>query len=364
MTRVDAVVVGAGVTGLSAALHLARRGLSVCVLEAHPRPGMESSTHNSGVIHAGLYYPPGSLKARLSVEGREALYAYCEARGVPHRRTGKLVVGETIERAPALEAIAATARANGARADIVDRAEIARRQPGVEGAVALWSPDTGIVDAARLVSTLAADAQAAGAALLWRTSVRHASSGAEGYTIDTERERIAAGVVVNAAGLFADEVSSTLGGETFRIWACRGDYAEMRGPQVARFAMPVYPMPEPSGHGLGVHVTPSTDGSLRLGPTARYQESKRDYESGRPSLEWFLEAGRRLVPSLTMGDLREGGSGLRAKLHPEHESFADFMIRGDAREPRLVHAAGIDSPGLTSCLSVGRMAAALAAERR
>jgi L-2-hydroxyglutarate oxidase LhgO len=123
-------------------------------------------------------------------------------------------------------------------------------------------------------------------------------------------------------------------------------------------------MPEPSGHGLGVHVTPSTDGSLRLGPTARYQASKRDYESGRPSLEWFLDAGRRLVPSLTMGDLREGGSGLRAKLHPEHESFADFMIRGDAREPRLVHAAGIDSPGLTSCLSVGRMAAALAAERR
>lgn len=363
MTRVDAVVIGGGVTGLSTALHLARQGRSVCVLEAHPRPGLEASTHNSGVIHAGLYYPPGSLKARLSVEGREDLYRYCRERAVPHRRTGKLVVAETRDGAPALEAIASTARANGARVELLSGDAIAARQAGVSGAVALWSPDTGIVDAARLVSTLADEAHAEGAALLWGTSVRHASPVDDGFTLDTGRERILARVVVNAAGLHADDVSRQCGGEPFRIWACRGDYATLRGAAAARFTMPVYPLPEPSGHGLGVHITPSIDGSVMLGPTARYQASKRDYESGRPSLEWFLEAGRRLVPSLAIGDLRDGGSGIRAKLHPEHEHFADFMIRADARQPRLVHAAGIDSPGLTSCLAVGRMAAAIAIER-
>ena len=363
MTHVDAVVVGAGVIGLSAAVQIAGRGRSVGVLETHPRPGMESSTHNSGVIHAGLYYPPASLKARLCVEGREELYGFCAAHHVPHRRSGKLVVGETRESVPALEALAATARANGARAELIDRRALTARQPGIEGAAALWSPDTGIVDAARLVSALAAEAARLGAALLTRSPLVSAETARDGIVIDTDRERIHAAVVVNAAGLFADDVSALLGGERFGIWACRGDYAELRAGASARFTMPVYPLPDPSGHGLGVHITPQADGGVVLGPTARYQDSKRDYESGRPPLEAFLAAGRRLAPWLTIADLREGGSGIRAKGHPAHESFADFRIRADARQPRLVHAAGIDSPGLTSCLAVGRLVADLAAAR-
>ena len=151
--------------------------------------------------------------------------------------------------------------------------------------------------------------------------------------------------------------------ERFRIWGCRGDYAELTGSAARRFSIPIYPMPEKSGHGLGVHFTPTTGGTVLLGPTSRYQESKTDYESDRVSLPEFLEAARRLVPSLSIGDLREGGSGIRAKLHPPQESFADFMIRADVGLPRLVHVAGIDSPGLTSCLAIGEMVAAIVKER-
>jgi L-2-hydroxyglutarate oxidase LhgO len=363
MTDVDALVVGAGVTGLATAMELAGRGVSTCVLETHPRPGMETSTHNSGVIHAGLYYPPESLKARLCLEGRDALYDFCARHAVPHRRSGKLVVADEIGREAELEAIARNARACGARAELISRRDIAARQPGLDAAVALWSPDTGLVDASALVATLAREAVAAGAALLAHTAIVSATADANGIAVDTGREIIRAAAVVNAAGLFADDVSRLLGGEPFRIWACRGDYAEITGHAAARFAMPIYPLPMASGHGLGVHVTPTLGGSLLLGPTARYQTSKTDYESDRMPLAAFLEAGQRLLPSLTLADLREGGSGIRAKLHAEHESFADFMIRGDVRQPRLVHAAGIDSPGLTSCLAIGRAAAALAVER-
>lgn len=360
MTEIDVLVVGAGVTGLASAAAIAARGQSVCVLESHPRPGMETSTHNSGVIHAGLYYPPGTLKASLCLEGRDALYAFCERHGVPHRRTGKLVVADDRAREPELEAIAANARVNGARAELITAAGIRAREPRVRAALALWSPDTGIVDASQLVVALAARAREAGAVVLTGTRAINAERGAHGFVVDTGREQIRAARVVNAAGLFADDVSRAFGGETFRIWACRGDYAELAGSAAAGFSMPVYPMPEKSGHGLGVHFTPTMGGSVLLGPTSRYQDSKTDYESERPPLTEFLEAARRLVPDLELHQLRDGGSGIRSKLHPAHESFADFMIRADARQPRLIHAAGIDSPGLTSCLAIGRMVAEIA----
>lgn len=355
VTEIDVLIVGGGVTGLASAGAIARRGLSTCVIDMHPRPGMESSTHNSGVIHAGLYYPPGSLKARLCLEGRDALYGFCEARGVPYRRTGKLVVADDRAREPELEAIAANARANGARAELVTRAAIKALEPNVDAALALWSPDTGIVDASQLVAALAAAAHDAGAVLLPHTRPAGVTPAADGFIVDTDRERIHARTVVNAAGLFADDVSAMFGGEPFRIWGCRGDYAELIGSEAKRFSIPIYPMPETSGHGLGVHLTPTTGGAVLLGPTSRYQDSKTDYESNRPPLSAFLDAARRLVPSLSLAHLRDGGSGIRAKLHPAHEQFADFMIRADTRVPRLIHAAGIDSPGLTSCLAIGKM---------
>ncbi len=256
------VIVGAGVVGLACARALAARGRAVCVLEANPRPGMASSTHNSGVIHAGLYYPTGSLKARLCVEGRERLYAYCEAAGVPHVRCGKLVVARTGE-FDALEAVGLQAAANGARVEPVDAAFIRAREPHVAADAALWSPDTGWVDAHALVRTLAADVASQDGVVLVGTPFLGAEPCASGgLRVVTPREHIDADILINAAGLFADDVSRLSGGSSFRIYPCRGEYAEL-APRARRLVNGlVYPVPHPSGHGLGVHLTRTLGGEV------------------------------------------------------------------------------------------------------
>ncbi len=357
------MVIGGGVVGLASALATARRGRRVCLLERHPRPGLETSTHNSGVIHAGLYYPEGSLKARLCVEGRERMYAFCAQAGVPHVRCGKLIVAGRDE-TPALDSLIATASASGATLVPVDRAFVAGKEPHVSADAALWSPDTGWVDADALVRALAREFARHDGIMLVGSPALSIEPGLQGgLIVVTARERIEADVVVNAAGLYADEVSIMAGGEPFTIYPCRGEYAELapRARQLVRGL--VYPVPHASGHGLGVHLTRTIGGAVWIGPTIRFQASKADYEHDRLPLEAFLEPTRLLLPMITLDDLRLGGSGIRAKLHPPAERFRDFMIRRDSRNPALVHAAGIDSPGLTSCLAIGEMVADLVGAR-
>jgi L-2-hydroxyglutarate oxidase LhgO len=362
---IDVAVIGAGVTGLASARAIAARGLSTCVLERHPRPGLDTSTRNSGVIHAGIYYPAGSLKARLCVEGRHALYEFCAVYGVPHGKTGKIIVANDPDELASLETLHAKGAANGVEGlQIVDGAFVAAREPQVHAIGALYSPESGIVDAEALVKALLRTGEAAGVIFLPASTLLGASAGNGAVELRTERETIIAGQVVNAAGLFADEVSRLLGGEVFTIYPCRGEYAEFIPAKRSLVNSLVYPPPLASGHGLGVHLLKTVDGSVWLGPTAKYQSRKDDYDSDRLPVDAFVEPARRLLKNVTAADMRVAGSGIRPKLHPQEQSFADFMIRRDRDNPRVVQAAGIESPGLTSCLAVGRLVAQIVAEGR
>ena len=356
----DVAVIGGGVTGLASALALASRGASVCLLEREGKTGRVTSTHNSGVIHAGLYYPTGSLKARLCIEGRDRLYDFCAKHHVPHRRCGKLVVAHDDHDAEQLITLKKKAHETGFTSVVeVDTAFVKDKEPHVFAVAALWSPETGIVEAEALVKTLERLCRELDVAVVVGSPLTGADTRPDGIELATPHERFVAATVVNASGLYADLVSAELGASAFRIHPCRGEYAELAPSKRNRVNGLVYPPPLASGAGLGVHLARTMWGSVTIGPTICYQQSRDDYESGRLALEDFVAPAQRLLPWVTLGDLQPGGSGIRAKLHGPDQKFADFLIERDPENPRVIQAAGIDSPGLTSCLAIGERVAAI-----
>ena len=360
MTEIDVAVIGGGVAGLASALAIAERGASVCIVEKESRAGRGMSTHNSGVIHAGIYYPAGSLKAALCVEGRERLYEFCRRHRVPHRRCGKLLVAAHESERAELERLQARGVANGATSlELVDAAFVRKKEPHVRAVAAVWSPDTGILETEALITALARMCAAKDVALLVGAELIGAAPAGSGIELTTTHEQFIAHTVVNAAGLYADDVSALLSARTFRIRPCRGEYAELAASRRTWINHLVYPLPHSDGSGLGVHLTPTTWGSVLIGPTAKFQDSKDDYESGRLPLDAFLEPTRALLPAVSLADLQPGGTGIRAKLHGPESSFADFLIERDRENPHVIQVAGIESPGLTSCLAIGARVANL-----
>lgn len=361
--QVDCVVVGAGVVGLAVARALALAGREVMVLEAADAIGTGTSSRNSEVIHAGIYYPQGSLKARLCVQGRQLLYAYCAERGVDHQRCGKLIVATNLGQRDQLETIAGKARANGVE-DLrwVAADEAMAMEPALHCVAALHSPSTGIVDSHGLMLALQGDLEHAGGMVVCHAEVCEAAVVASGIWLRTaDGTEITARTVVNAAGLQAPALAACMSGmpaqHVPRAYYAKGNYFTLSGR--APFSRLIYPVPEAAG--LGVHLTLDLGGQAKFGPDVQWVAGPLDLQVDPARADGFYAEIRRYWPALPDGALVPGYAGIRPKISGPGEPAADFVIQGPQTHgvPGLVQLFGIESPGLTSSLAIAAQVADL-----
>lgn len=360
--RVDAVVIGAGVVGLACARRLAMAGLETIVLESGAHYGQGISSRNSEVIHAGLYYPAGSLKALLCRAGMDSLYAYCEQHGVPHRQPGKWIVATTPSQLATLEQIAARAAANGCREIyFLDGPQARRIEPQLCAERVLVSPRTGIVDSHALMTSLLGDLERAGGVLALGAPVTGGDLRADGILLQVGGDvptSLTAAYVINSAGLNAPEVAETLVGfpETLVPTRCfaKGSYFALRGK--SPFSRLVYPVPETGG--LGAHLTLDLQGAARFGPDVEWVD-RPDYSVAAERVEKFYEAISRYWPGCDATRLFPAYAGVRPKLGTPDGFHDDFVIQGAEEHGHagLVNLFGIESPGLTACLAIAETVA-------
>ncbi|HDZ55682.1 MAG TPA: NAD(P)/FAD-dependent oxidoreductase [Pseudomonas xinjiangensis] len=359
MTDFDIVVVGAGVVGLAVAQRLASSGYSVMVLEQEAWPGQHASSRNSEVIHAGIYYPPGSMKATLCRQGRDLLYDWCARYNVPHRRIGKLLVAVESTELPALQALHANAQANDVELQWLDATEVHALEPEVRAVRGLFSPLTGIVDSHALMQSYEAALQAAGGAVSCNAHVQSIRPIEQGLRLTGlsggEAFELTSRWVVNAGGLFAQQVAHATTGYAPMtipsIHLCKGSYFAYGGR--SPFTHLVYPMPEANTSGLGVHATLDMGGQLRFGPDVSYQDSL-DYQVDPALAESFGRAVQRYWPDCRPDKLVPGYAGIRAKLSGPGEPAADFSIQDQRQHgvAGMISLFGIESPGLTASLAI------------
>ena len=363
---VDVCVVGAGVIGLAIARELAISGKDVLVLEQGPRFGEGISSRNSEVIHAGIYYPAGSLKAELCVRGRALLYEYCEFRSIGHDRIGKLIVATTETEELQLENIKRQAGDNG----VDDLGEVSRHrlleiEPALHATMALLSPSTGIISASDLMTSLLADLESCGGTLATRSTVRSVEFGKSGFTlrcdIKNDHYEFQCERLVNAAGLGAQRLAASIEGLSQEfvppLFLCKGNYFTYQGR--SPFAHLIYPLPEHGGAGLGVHATIDLGGQVKFGPDAEYVETE-DYAVSAGGLDHSVHAIRKFFPALDANRLVTGYAGIRPKLQGPGDPFCDFVIQAEDvhQIPGLVNLFGIESPGLTSSMAIAETVAA------
>jgi glycerol-3-phosphate dehydrogenase len=356
--RGDALVIGAGAVGLAVARELAFAGRRTALWERHPEPGREQSTHNSGVVHSGVFVPPGTLRARLAVEGGRRLYEWAPQAGVPIERSGTLVVASHSGEVSGLEQYARWGRENGVPETVLLDAEGARsREPHLAPvAAALWVPNGGRVEATRLVRALDEEGMRLGVERRYSNGVVSATpsdgrwrlTGSDGTQAEVDH-------VVNATGVACAEVASLFGATTYRIYPCLGEYARVRGSKVEWVRSMVYGLPPSDYPGIGVHLTRTMGGELLIGPSATYQTGSTAPAAPVTPLDVFHREAVRLLPELRLDDLESAPAGVRAKTVPpgSTEAFRDYVIAEDPPGRGVIQLIGIESPGLTSCLAIG-----------
>ena len=369
MDQANVLIVGGGVVGCAIAEALSRRRQDVFLVEQYPKFGMATSTRNSGVIHSGIYYAKNSWKARHCVEGNHLTKEFCAKHNVPCRTTGKLVVAKDASEEKELLVLQKKGEDNGVVGlRIIDAAGIRAIEPHVKGHAALLVPSTGICSAEDLVHAFARVAEEQGANLVNHAKVISLEPVKEAVRVrlrigdeeQSETETIEARCVINAAGLYSDEVAQLLGPRPWKIYPVRGEYCEIRGPQAGLIQNLVYPLPHHDGLSLGLHFTKTLWGTVLVGPTAAYVEGKDNYERDRMAIPEFACDAKTMLPELEESDLQLGYTGLRPKLVPPGgQGIADFVIEPDQEVPRVIQLVGIESPGLTAAPAIAKHVCAL-----
>jgi len=368
--RVDIVIIGAGIVGLAIAERLShsKEGSEIVVVERHDGFGRETSSRNSEVIHGGLYYAKNLLKTKLCVRGNPMLYELFRNEGIPHRKTGKIILATDTSEEEQLTAIFQQAKTNGVPGVcFITKDEIQAMEPYVYAISGLYSPESGIVDSHQLMKYFEKTAESRGTMVAYGTEVIALEKSADGYVVeikdaDGEQVQLESAVVINSAGLWADRIAWMAGididEEGYRIYPCKGEYFSVSSRHQGKVGRLVYPTPSPIH--LGAHAVLSLDDRLKIGPNAIYVE-EISYEVDPDQQRDFYTIAKKFLPFLEYEDLTPDMAGIRPKLYQRGEPFRDFIIReeGDRGLSGLINLVGIESPGLTCCLTIAETVEAL-----
>lgn len=357
LEKADITIIGAGVIGLAVAAELTRPDRNVFILEKNPMHGGGISSRNSEVIHAGIYYPEGSLKAGLCISGNRLLYEMAARNGIPHKRIGKLIVATNSGEIEDIEKLHANARNNGVESlALITKRQIAQLEPYIQAEAALYSPDTGIICAHDVMNCFLKQAQNSEVNLVCHTRVLRVEKEASGWRIFVQNGKgdgfeFTSAIVVNAAGLSSDTIANQVCGR-YQLHYCKGDYCGITGLKPGLVGRLIYPVPARNHAGLGIHLTIDLNGGLRLGPDATYIDRREDYSVASEKAVLFYERARTFLPFLKPENVHPGMAGIRPKLQGPNDDFADFIIRQDA--PGFINLVGIESPGLTASPAIAR----------
>ena len=365
--RPDITVIGAGVIGLSIAAELSTREKEVCVLEKNETFGLEISSRNSEVIHTGIYYPEGSMKAKMCVQGKSMLYELCERQAIPHRKLGKLIVAADYKEVEKLETLLKNGRRNGVTdLKMLSKREIKILEPHIEAVAAILSPSTGIIDSHALMKYYVRKARENGAIIGYNSKVVGIEKASDGYKVTIEEPTghfsLMTKVLINCAGLNCDKIAELVGIDTikagYKIHFCKGEYFWVGHGKNTLVKRLIYPVPPCKGGGLGIHVTFDLHGRMRLGPNARYVD-KIDYAVDISQKKIFYQSALRFLPFMEYDDIEPEMAGIRPKLEEPNGDFRDFVIRHehDKGLPGFMNLIGIESPGLTASPAIAKYVA-------